>query len=336
MNMPHYRPLRRGLALAFFAVLPAAYADQVTMKNGDRLSGTVLRKSGEVLVLNSPYGGELNLRWSEVAALETDAPVSLLLADGRLVERRLGPADPAKADTASALAQIAYINPTPEESGIGYSRFGHLNLALTQTRGNSRHDQFHGDGGIVWRASAYRVTLAGEANRGHDGDIASTSNWRANGRYDRFFKAKEFIYANVSLEEDRFKDIGLRSIVGAGYGYQIFESAMTRLSLRGGADYVTVDHDLGDDEEYAAFGWGVDFHHRLQLFPAELFHVHDGTRGFGAGRNTVVQSRTGLRLPLAERLNATAQVNLDWESRPSPGRNKTDSTLLLGLGYAFR
>lgn len=331
--MPSYRHFRRPLALAMFAALPVAYADQVTMVNGDRLTGTVTRKSGDVLIINSPYGGELKLRWSEIKAVQTDAPVSLLLKDGRLVERRLDVVEP---DAASVLAQIAYINPTPEESGIGSSRFGQLNLALTQTRGNSSQDRFHGDGEIVWRASAYRVTLAGEANRGDDGDVQTTSNWRANGRYDRFFKAKEFIYAKASLEEDRFKDIRLRSILGGGYGYQLIESAMTRLSLRGGADYVDVDHRVSDDEGYAAFGWGVDFHHRLQRFPAELFHVHDGTRGFGAGRKTVVQSRTGLRLPLAERLSATAQLNADWESRPAPGRKKTDTTLLLGLGYAFR
>lgn len=331
--MPRYRHLRRSIVLTMLAALPAAYADQVTMANGDRLTGTVLHKSGDVLIFNSPYGGELKLRWSEVATLLTDAPVSLLLDDGRIVERRLGAEE---ADAQSALAQIAYINPTPEESGIGYSLFGHLNLALTQTRGNSSRDQFHGDGKIVWRASAYRVTLAGESNRGHDGDALSSSNWRANGRYDRFFAAKQFVYAKAALEEDQFKDIRLRSIVGAGYGYQLIESETTRLSLRGGADYVDVDHRISDDENYAALGWGVDFNHRLQLFPADLFHVQDGTRGFGTNRNTVVQSRTGLRLPLAERLNATAQVNADWESRPSPGRKKNDTTLLLGLGYAFR
>ena len=41
------------------------------------------------------------------------------------------------------------------------------------------------------------------------------------------------------------------------------------------------------------------------------------------------------RVPLVERLNATAQLNVDWERRPSPGRVSTDSTLLLGVDYFF-
>jgi hypothetical protein len=35
-------------------------------------------------------------------------------------------------------------------------------------------------------------------------------------------------------------------------------------------------------------------------------------------------------------LSATAQVNVDWESHPAPGRKSTDSTLLVGLSYAWR
>jgi hypothetical protein len=42
-----------------------------------------------------------------------------------------------------------------------------------------------------------------------------------------------------------------------------------------------------------------------------------------------------MRVPLIERLNATAQLNLDWERQPAPGRRSTDSTLLLGVDYAF-
>ena len=34
-------------------------------------------------------------------------------------------------------------------------------------------------------------------------------------------------------------------------------------------------------------------------------------------------------------LNASAQVNLDWDRDPAPGRKALDTTLLLGLGYTW-
>jgi hypothetical protein len=38
---------------------------------------------------------------------------------------------------------------------------------------------------------------------------------------------------------------------------------------------------------------------------------------------------------LIDKLNASLQLNVDWEHDPEPGRDATDSTLLLGLGYAW-
>jgi putative salt-induced outer membrane protein YdiY len=321
------------LIIAMSGSAAPARADQITMSNGDRLTGTVLRKSGDILTLRTSYAGELRLRWSAVAAVATDKPVDVLLDDGSALKLRL----PAAVGTAMPpLARIRYINPTPEESGIGYRTLGHANLALSRTRGNSTSDLYHAEGEWVLRAKIYRVTVGGEGNYGRDGGAATTLNWRGHGRYDHFFKPKEFVYARGSVEHDRFKDIRLRSIVGGGYGYQVFEDDNTSLSLRGGGDYVSVRHIDAENEDYPALGWGVDFRHRLRSTPIELFHSQDGTYGLGSKRDTVLQTRTGLRLPIDDRLSATAQVNVDWESKPAPGRKKTDTTLLMGLGYAFQ
>ena len=41
----------------------------------------------------------------------------------------------------------------------------------------------------------------------------------------------------------------------------------------------------------------------------------------------------GMRVPVAERLTASAQLNLDWEREPAPGLKAVDTTWLLGLNY---
>ena len=48
-----------------------------------------------------------------------------------------------------------------------------------------------------------------------------------------------------------------------------------------------------------------------------------------------MRSQTGLRIPLIDRLNATAQYNVDWENTPTDGRARTDKILLLTLGYTW-
>lgn len=325
-----------SLAAALVCFGPA-HADQVTMANGDRLTGTVLHKNSEILLLRTSYAGEVRLRWTDVATVETDEPMTLLLDDGASVRMRLAP--PAVGEEVKPvpdLARIRYINPTPEESGIGYQTQARAGLSLSQTRGNSSNDLFHGDGEWVLRTKTRRVTVDGEANYGRDSGVASAYNWRAGTRYDQFFKPKEFVYAKIALENDRYKDIRLRGIAGGGYGYQLFEDDTGSLSLRGGLSYVDVTHIAAEDEGYVALSWGVDFHRQLQFIPAQFFHVQEGTWGLNGRRGLMMQTRTGLRLPLDDQLNIMAQLNVDWESKPALGRKKLDTTLLFGFGYTFR
>lgn len=335
MSFPQ-RIIIGALAVALLCPI-AARADQVTMANGDRLTGTVLHKNSERLVLRTTYAGEIRLRWADVATIETDEPIILLLDNDTSLQIRLGPHTAGEeAAPVPELARIRYINPTPEESGIGYVTQGRAGLSASQTRGNSSNDQFHGDGEWVLRTKTRRVTIDGEANHGRDGGVTSAYNWRAGTRYDQFFKPKEFVYAKIALENDRYKDIRLRGIAGGGYGYQLFENDTSTLSLRGGLSYVDVNHIAAEDEGYVALSWGVDFHRQLQFVPAEFFHTQEGTWGLNGHRGLMLQTRTGLRLPLDDQLNVMAQLNADWESKPALGRKKLDRTLLFGLGYTFR
>lgn len=345
--------------------MPAAHADRLVLKNGDVLTGTVLHKAGDTLRFNTPYAGVLKVRWASVMTIETDRPVRVMLDDGSHYEASIVAAaegvagldvtqktpavaadddehygsqapDVTPAVAARDLREVLYINPTPEESGRGYRLTGRANLAFSDASGNTDSEQLHGSAEMVMRAKLYRYTLGGEATRASDDGNVSASSARAYTSYDWFFRPKMFIYAKGSLERDRFKDIDLRSVIGGGYGYQWIETETTRLALRGGPDFVDIDHYHADNEQFVALGWNVDFSHRLMLLPMELFHVQDGYRGFNDEGAVVLKTRTGLRVPLSYGFTATAQLNLDWESDPAPGREKTDRTVLLGLGYEFK
>lgn len=323
-------------------------ADQVILKNGDIITGTVVSKSGNVVTFNTGYAGNIKIAWDKVSTLSTDEPVATLLDDDSYFDTDLLPADKgnvrlSKDDDddentvteAHGLDDILYINPTPEESGRGYRYTGRANLAFNNTSGNSSTQQLHLDGELQKRAKAYRYTLGGEANRASDADTTSVSNWRTYASYDSFFTPTNFVYVHGSLENDKFADVKMRRVVGVGYGYQVYESETTKLSIKGGPDLVSIKRYVDDDEKFVALGWHVDFKHKLQIFPAEIFHIQDGYRGFNSGGDIVLKTRTGLRIPLSKGLSATAQYNYDWESNPAPGRENADRQLLIGIGYAY-
>ncbi|HUG79229.1 MAG TPA: hypothetical protein VML57_17245, partial [Burkholderiales bacterium] len=64
-------------ATAFF--FSSAAADEVVLKNGDRISGEIASKSADVVVVRTDYAGEVSIRWSEIATLFTTRAVEVLL-----------------------------------------------------------------------------------------------------------------------------------------------------------------------------------------------------------------------------------------------------------------
>jgi putative salt-induced outer membrane protein YdiY len=313
----------------------AALADRVTLKNGDRLSGSVIAKRGNTLTFSTGYAGELKIDWDEVAQLETDETVDVMLKDESHQQLALKTQSKPESESMPAIGDIAYINPNPEESGRGYRVLGKANFAFTQSEGNSSSDQLHADAEITVLARDYRYTIGGEFDQASIENVKADDSRRAYGSYDDFFDKKQFLFTHVQLQRDRFRDIDLRTVIGGGYGYQFYDTETTRFSLKGGLDMVNLDRYEASSERFAALGWHIDFQHKLTGSDIELFHVQDGYRGLSEEASVLVQTRTGFRFPLSNGLYAMTQLNLDWESDPAPGRRQTDTKVLVGLGYAY-
>lgn len=323
--------MRKGVllaALGLAAMAGSALADEVVLRNGDRLSGTVLHLAGGKLYLRASYAERIVLAWRDVASLATDAPVAVLRrGETQPVMLRFGPG--------SALGDVVYLNPKPHESGLGTTYTGRAALAASYVRGNARSDRFYADGELTGRARPYRYTLSGKAERRADALAGTNVAWLGSGNYDRFVAERRFAYARGSLEHDRLKDIERRSALGAGYGAQLAESERASVSLRGGIDYVAVRRAVAPDERYPALGWALKAEASPWGARLRVFHEHEGFWNLEDATRVFVRSKSGVRMPLVARLAATAQLNVDWERRPAAGRKAADTTLLLGLDYSW-
>lgn len=343
--------MRLPIAVALLSLLSitTAHADSVQMKNGDRLSGTVVNMNGRSLMLRTPYAGEIKLPWSAVARVETDSPVTVMLNDGRLLSGQLNaPADgqfrlriaatatTVAIDTTSMeLAELAQINPPPEVSGQGASLSGRINVGTAATKGNSDTLNLHVDTEGIVRTLGNRYTLGLVANRTSDTGELTASNWRGYGKSDHFFSKRWYSYTNLSLENDQFRDISLRSAIGAGSGYQVFEGKVRNLSLEGGLNYVSIDHKLQRDNRYPSLRWALKYDEPFFHGLAQVFHEHEAFLNLQDTGDIFVRSKTGLRFPIEKHFNAAAQLDVDWDSTPSVGKTGLDRELLFSLGYVW-
>lgn len=305
--------MRRAVLLACLGcVTLAAAADEVRLANGDRISGELKGKAGGRLIVSTPHAGEVALDPAQVVSVTAIGP------DGAARE--------------IALADIAAVA-APPEGGAAYA--GHATVSAAYISGNTESERLYGDAELTARTRGYRWSLSGKVEQREDVLLGDTTAWLAGANYDHFLDARRFAYARTSLERDEAKDVELRSTLGAGYGVQLYETARVELALRAGLDYVGVDRLAGADEGYPAAGWGVKAGYRPSGPKLELFHEQEGFWNLEDTRVVTLRSKTGLRVPLIARINASAQLNLDWERRPAPGRAATDRTLLLGLDYTW-
>lgn len=336
-------PLRFVLFATLVAAASPAAADVVRLRNGDRLTGTVVSKHGSVLLLRTPYAGEVRIAWGEIVELLVDRPVQLMLSGGMPEPATLVPAAPGQAGVVREgslpepvdLAQVAYINPQPDQSGTGIVWRGHVNVAATYSRGNATNDRLYGEAQVEARAKAYRWNAGIKVNRVRDGPGSAVNSWLGDANLDRFIRKGHFLYARSSLEHDPNKDLELRAAGGAGYGWQIHDTPDLQLSLRGGLDYLHVDRDAGDDESYPALGWALRYEQWFANRKLQLFQEQEGFWNTRDLEHVVLRTKTGVRVPLFTSIEATAQLNVDWDSEPAAGREPVDSVWLLGLGYKW-
>ena len=62
------------LAISLMAHL-IARGDQLTLKNGDRISGTVVKSDGKNLVLKSDLVGEVTIALENISTINSDKPL---------------------------------------------------------------------------------------------------------------------------------------------------------------------------------------------------------------------------------------------------------------------
>src|SRR5947209_18565290 len=81
--------VKTGYALLIVATASTLLADQVTLKNGDRLTGAVAKMDGTKLTFKTELASEVSIDWSNVTDLTSKAKVYVGLKKGQVVEGEL-------------------------------------------------------------------------------------------------------------------------------------------------------------------------------------------------------------------------------------------------------
>lgn len=345
--------MKRAITLSIFLILLAsklAIADQLVLKNGDRLTGKIVKSDGSKLVVQTELVGEVSVDLSAVNSITSDQPLYVTLADGRTVTGILT-ASENKAELRVANSNSVSIDRSSisvirsEAEHLAYERSldpgwldywsGGADIGFALTSGNSDTTTFALGLGMTRETRRDKTTIYAASVYNRDstsGESRTTANtFRGGGRYDRDFNRRWFAYGFVDLEHNGLQDLTLRLVPGGGIGYHAIRNERTKLDLLGGLAW-NKEYFKGDfnDRSSAEAQAGQTLEHRFNSrfsLKEQLFFFPNLTRGgeyrinFDSSLITDITRRIGWQLTLSDR----------YLSNPPPGFEKNDLLLTTGL-----
>jgi len=329
-----------------------ALADQVSLKNGDRLSGTVVKSDGKTLVLHTDYAGDVSLKWDTVEGIQSSEPLHVQLQDGKTVSGPVSTSD-GKLEVAtksgnveSNVADVKTLRNDAEQAayektlhpGLLQGWASGLNAGFALTRGNSATTNLSLAFTATRQTSNDKLGLYANsvyaANDARGAVPSTTANTAGGGfRYDHDITKRVFGFVATDFFADALQALNLRSVFGGGAGYHAIKSDTTTLDLLAGLNY-THESYTTFSRNFAALTLGEQLMHKLGkstvlneqalIFP-NLNSVGDYRSTIDFSTVTKVTKRLGWQ-------NAFSDV---YVTNPPPGKKSNDVILTTGLNVSF-
>ena len=256
--------MRRSLFCGIVLLLVAASgrADQVTLKNGDHLSGKIVNGDGKTLLLKSEFAGDVTIQWDAITDIESTDNINITLKDGTRLSGKVTTQDgkfvvagatPAPTPSATGKETIVAVRNNDEQhkfdeaaEHMAHPKFtyfwtGLFDAGLALTRGNSETANFTLAAKAVRETPRDKLTVYGDyifANNSSIPPTVTTANALDAGlRGDLNLTPRIFVFALTYYQTNELQHLDLRSVFGGGFGYHVIKTANTTFDVFGGVTY---------------------------------------------------------------------------------------------------
>ena len=333
--------------------VPLICADEVTLKNGNHLTGAIVKLDDNKLVLKTDFADEIKIKWDAVSAISADQPITIQTPDKKISASHLSRKDGAveisstsgqpitvQADDVKGLrsdaeqqAYEASLHP-----GLLSGWAGGANLGLSLARGNSESLSVSTGMNLARATTTDKLSLYDTTVYTKDDLLNSiTANAIQGGiRYDHNLSKNIFAYVSGDFEYNDLQKLDLRAILGAGLGWHAIKSSRTTLDLLGGGSWTHEKYGTGLVNNIFAPSVGEDLTAKLSkntVFKETVFfypYVSSGLAG-----NYRVAFDSGLSTKISKWLAWQTTLSDHYVTNPLPGTKGNDLLLSTGLGITL-
>ena len=348
-----------SILLCFLVLGPAlnVFGDLITLKNGDRITGKIVKKDGDKIVIETESAGMITILWTAVDTVASDTPLNLELADGKTLKGAVITAgeniEVATQDAGKVVVEKANVAAARNEAeqakfieerdrlrnpGILDLWNGFAEVGYTLTSGNSDARSFAAGAKASRETLTDKISLYVNAIRASNKttgvDVTTAEALWFGGRYDYNLNKKLFVFGSADFEIDELQLLNLRMVYGGGFGYRAIRSERTELDLFGGGAYNQEYFEAAPNRSSAEMMFGNDLKHKLnaRMKLTQRFVVYPNLSDFGRYRMqfdasfvTDINGWLGWHITAADRFN----------SDPVSGAEKNDLLLSTGLRVNF-
>jgi putative salt-induced outer membrane protein YdiY len=327
-------------------------ASQVTLKNGDRITGSITSLDDKKLTVKTDYAGDITIDVASVAQFTSDQPLVVTRTDKQVVSGPVAMQDSSIVVNSTTGAQtipesdVAVIRSPADQAAYekslhpgfleGWTGGGNFGLALA--RGNSDTTN------IALGFNADRKTTTDEliitANSIYTtSTVSSVTSTTANAfggtiRYDHNLTPRLFAFGLFTGLYDELQLLNERLSPNGGLGYHVIASKATTLDVLGGFGYTYESYYDGTVNNIINANVGEELTHKFTANTSmnEALYFFPYLNQNGNYRGTF---NFGLSSKFYRALSWTLNFNDIYNSQPVPGKKDNDLLLTTGLGITF-
>jgi putative salt-induced outer membrane protein len=361
--------LRKMQCLLLFTLISGAvFADQITLKNGDKITGKVVKSDGKTLVLHTEAAGDLTIKFDAIQQITTDEELHVGLKNGKTAvgpvtasDGKLEVATKSAGTVEASTADVSVIRNDAEQSaydkslhpGLMQGWNGGVNIGFSVARGNSELENLSlafiaAHPTLNDKISLYANTLDTTNNLTTPSTVADLI--QAGIRYERNINPRAFVFVGADFQSNALQELDLRGVYGGGFGYHAIKSDTTTLDVLGGINYthetysngplltpLTVPptyQSYGVTNKFVAATLGEELTHKAgaSTVITESFYFYPDLQDSSDYRGTF---SLGSVTKMSKWLGWQNQFSEIYVSNPPEGAKKNDLVFTTGLNITF-
>jgi len=248
------------LIVVYLLMASCLRADQVNLKNGDRITGSIVKSDSNALLIKTEFAGDVTIQWAAIEGITSTQPLHVGIKGGQML---VGP-------VTTVNGQITVVTPVsgpmtaPKDSievirsDAGQAQYdadiarlqhprltdfwsGLLDTGLSLTRGNSSTLSYTLGAKAIRETDRDKITVYTTAVYGTN-DNTSPSQTIAHQiqggiRGDLNFGPRLFGFGATDFDSNELQHLDLQNVIDGGIGYHVFKSKTTTFDVFGGAGY---------------------------------------------------------------------------------------------------